>query len=168
MTRAKPEWRRFSIAEALILVGAFCVGYAVSRSATDIYDAILGGSVGGLAIGGPFVLLFQATVRGRRSALSAGELLWVLPGVIFVGILLTSRAFKFIGVSEDFVFTSVAAGGLIAATATPFTAIIILARTATGSRQGIQCKWTDISGCFLGPLCILLAIFAFLRGVTAL
>jgi hypothetical protein len=84
--RKTEAWQRFTLLDALLLQASFGLSFSLACSLEPEAPGVeraLAGTVWGLVLAGPIVLMVQWTLRNRSRGLSAGELLWLSPTVLF-------------------------------------------------------------------------------------
>jgi hypothetical protein len=142
------SWSRFTLMDGLILIAAFALGmsletYLMTRDSIYLrFDPRVVWAMSSVlysgVITGPLILAVQR-LRGRRSALSLGEWLWLSP----LSFYLPMYAFILLGGNGI---------GLICAWA-PIQCLFSLAASCwlvtgvLGLRPNAACRWTDFVGC---------------------
>jgi len=151
MVRREP-WQRFTLLDVLLVQASFGFSFSLACSlapASDGIERALAGTIWGLVLAGPIVLMVQWTLRNRSRGLSAGEWLWLSPTVLFALLWLALRGptsyhadlsrylFSF------WVFAQVTCIGVALAT---------LVSGLRGYRSTVPCYWTDRTGNWAGLL----------------
>ena len=151
-TIRREAWQRFTLLDVFLVQASFGLSFSMACSLDPRAGGVeraLSGIVWGLVWAGPLVLMVQWTVRNRSRGLSAGELLWLTPTVLF-GLLwfslrgpaanhyeLSRYLFSF------WVFAQVTCIGVAVAT---------LVSSVRGYRSTVPCHWTDRTGSWAGLL----------------
>ena len=148
----REAWQRFTLLDVLLVQASFGLSFSLACSLEPGADGIeraLAGTVWGMVLAGPIVLMAQWTLRNRSRGLSAGELLWLSPTVLFSLLWCSLRGpaayhpdlsrylFSF------WVFAQVTCIGVAMAT---------LLSGLRGYRSTVPCYWTDRTGNWAGLL----------------
>lgn len=149
IARREP-WQRFTLLDVLLVQASFGLSFSLACSLepeADAFERAVAGSIWGLVLAGPIVLMVQWTLRDRSRGLSAGEWLWLSPTVLFALLWLALRGpaayhpdlsrylFSF------WVFAQVTCIGVALAT---------LLSGLRGYRGTVPCYWTDRTGNWAG------------------
>lgn len=154
MNKPHADWTRFSIADALVLTASVAVGFAIARHADSDVGRGVGGAVIGAALAGVAAIVFQIAVRGRRARLTAGEVLWLSPTALFVGVVAVSDVLGALGAGPEPLFVVQATFLGFGALAIFLSSVGVLVRTATGARPRDRCTWSDVAGCLASAWCV--------------
>ena len=146
-------WQRFTLLDMLLLQASFALSFSLACSLEPAgaggVERAIAGTVWGMVLAGPIVLTVQWTVRRRSRGLSAGELLWLSPTVLFclLWFSLEGPVASYPEVSRHvfsfWVFAQVTCMGVAVAT---------LLSGLRGYRSTVPCYWTDRTGNWAGLL----------------
>jgi hypothetical protein len=158
------SWRRFTVMDGMLVIVAMALGMTLSPwiAGWEVKRAIMGTLEGGI-VAGPLLLLGQ-WLRGRRSALSAGEVLWLVPfaiQVVYVALVVALGTSE-IGNEEIFVWMIVSVVLVAVQAVSTLVALSVLVLGLSKRRSEVACRWTDRLGSFLGfvamPITVLCAL----------
>jgi len=148
----REAWQRFTLLDGLLVQASFGLSFSLACSlepAADGIERAVAGTIWGLVLAGPIVLMCQWTLRNRSRGLSAGEWLWLSPTVL-LGLLWFSLRGP-MAYHPDlsryllsfWVFAQVTCIGVALAT---------LLSGLRGYRSTVPCYWTDRTGNWAGLL----------------
>ncbi len=148
----REAWQRFTLLDVFLVQASFGLSFSMACSLDPEAGGVeraLSGIVWGLVWAGPIVLMVQWTLRNRSRGLSAGELLWLTPTLLFCLLWFSLRG-PVAGHSElsrylfsFWVFAQVTCIGVAVAT---------LVSSLRGYRSTVPCYWTDRLGSWAGLL----------------